>query len=145
MNFNERVKRARGHARLTQGQLASITGMTQRGIDRAENQKMRTGSAATVQIARACKVSAWWLATGEGDMEVSDAADFSEESMLVALATEHLPAHLRDHYVKELLGVAINFLPASHPQYKRAAAVYRKTQKRETVREELKGTPPRGR
>lgn len=64
--FGQRIKQARKHAKLTQEQLAKAIGMSQGSLSEAE--KVGLSSTYTVQIAKACGVSANWLATGVGHM-----------------------------------------------------------------------------
>lgn len=65
--YGLRLKQAYKHAGLTQVQLASAAGLSQAAI--SEACRVGTGSAYTVQFARACGVDAFWLATGDGEME----------------------------------------------------------------------------
>lgn len=64
--FGKRLKAARKHAKLTQKELAPLTGMSQSNLSDLEN--TAHGSSFTVQIAEACDVNPHWLATGEGEM-----------------------------------------------------------------------------
>ena len=67
MELKDRLKQARKHAGLTQTQLADAVGITQPSITDLERGKsQKTGYIA--QIAKACRVSALWLASGEGEM-----------------------------------------------------------------------------
>lgn len=67
MTIGQRVRRARNHAGLTQAKLAKAVGLRQATISELEKGESRS-SAYLVHIAKACGVSAHWLATGEGDM-----------------------------------------------------------------------------
>nr|WP_267964128.1 helix-turn-helix transcriptional regulator [Halomonas sp. MCCC 1A11057] len=71
MTIGERVRRARKYAGLTQKQLAEAVGIRQPTLSDLEKGDSRS-SAYLVQIARACKVNADWLATGRGEMEASN-------------------------------------------------------------------------
>lgn len=66
MNFAERLKKARKHAKLTQPQLAEkLKGlMTQQNISLLEN-GVSKGTEYTVQLANACNVNPNWLAMGD--------------------------------------------------------------------------------
>jgi len=64
--FASRVIQARKHAKLTQHGLSAATGIKQSTI--AEMEVSGQSSLMTPQIARACRVDAYWLATGEGSM-----------------------------------------------------------------------------
>lgn len=67
MNYSSRIKSARKHAGLTQAELASRVGVTQASISDLERGKSAS-STFTATLAKACRVSAEWLATGEGQM-----------------------------------------------------------------------------
>lgn len=67
MDLSERIKAARKHAGLTQRQLAEAASVEQPLISQLENKKtLKTAHVA--QIAKACRVSAIWPASGEGSM-----------------------------------------------------------------------------
>ena len=63
----ERIKAARKHASLTQKQLADAAKVEQPLISQLETGKTLK-TAYLTHIAKACRVSAQWLATGEGQM-----------------------------------------------------------------------------
>lgn len=67
MEYKDRLKAARKHARLTQGQLAEAIGITQTSISDLERGKSK-GTTFSARIARACGVSALWLEDGLGEM-----------------------------------------------------------------------------
>lgn len=67
MNYSERIKAARKHAKLTQSGLAAAVGIDQTSISNLERGKSR-GSSHTASIAAACGVNALWLETGLGEM-----------------------------------------------------------------------------
>jgi len=64
--YGNRLRAARKHAGLTQEQLRDKTGIAQSTISSAERDGQ--GSSETPVYAKACGVSALWLATGEGEM-----------------------------------------------------------------------------
>lgn len=64
--YGKRLRAARKFAGLTQEQLRDKTGIAQSTISSAERDG--NGSAETPVYAKACGVSALWLATGEGNM-----------------------------------------------------------------------------
>lgn len=76
MNFNDRLKLARQHAKLTQQQLADALGrddndqplMSQANVSGLERDPNTKGSIFTPQIANACGVDPVWLASGRGEM-----------------------------------------------------------------------------
>lgn len=65
--LGERIKTARQHASLTQKQLADAAKVEQPLISQLETGKTLK-TAYLTHIAKACRVSAQWLATGEGQM-----------------------------------------------------------------------------
>lgn len=66
-NFSERVRRARGYAKLSQAALAARLGVKQQAVQYLESPKNKaSGSKHTNAIAQACGVSADWLASGKG-------------------------------------------------------------------------------
>jgi phage repressor protein C with HTH and peptisase S24 domain len=67
MEFKDRIKAARKYAGLNQTELAERSGMTQTSISDLERGKSQSTSF-VAQIAKACRVSAMWLATGERTM-----------------------------------------------------------------------------
>lgn len=69
MTIGTRLKQARKHAGLTQGQLAAALNglMTQQNISLLESETT-TGTEYIVQLAIACGVSPEWLAMGKGEM-----------------------------------------------------------------------------
>ncbi|MDT8894216.1 S24 family peptidase [Halomonas sp. I1] len=67
MEFKDRLKAARKHAKLTQVQLAQKAGVHQSVISNLEQGKHR-GSSHVVKIAEACGVRARWLASEDGEM-----------------------------------------------------------------------------
>ncbi|MCO8162009.1 XRE family transcriptional regulator [Pseudomonas sp. 21LCFQ010] len=67
MDFKDRLKAARQHANLTQGQLAERIGITQTSISDLERGKSK-GTAFNARIAEVCRVSALWLESGSGEM-----------------------------------------------------------------------------
>lgn len=64
--YGKRIRAARKHAKMTQAQLAEAIGASQSNLSDMEGKA--TGSRFTPMVAAVCKVSATWLATGEGDM-----------------------------------------------------------------------------
>lgn len=67
MDIGQRVRHARKHAGLTQGELAKAVGMKQPSLSELERGLSRS-SAYLFQIAKVCEVNVEWLATGEGEM-----------------------------------------------------------------------------
>ncbi|TKD40615.1 LexA family transcriptional regulator [Azotobacter chroococcum] len=76
MNLSQRMKAARKHAGLTQKQLAEAASVEQPLISQLETGKTLK-SAHIAQLAKACGVSAIWLASGEGEMLPGDASNES--------------------------------------------------------------------
>jgi SOS-response transcriptional repressor LexA len=73
-NLADRLKAARAHAGLSQGELAKAAGVKQPVISQLETGK-NVGSTFVVSIAKACGVSPEWLVNGKGSM-VPDGSDF---------------------------------------------------------------------
>lgn len=67
MNYSNRLKAARRHAKLNQVALAVKSGVSQQTISKIER-GLQDASAFTVQFATACEVRPEWLATGAGAM-----------------------------------------------------------------------------
>jgi transcriptional regulator with XRE-family HTH domain len=67
MNLSERIVLARTHAKLTQKQLADLSGVTQQSISLLENGKQKQ-TTEIVSIAVACGVRSEWLALEQGEM-----------------------------------------------------------------------------
>ena len=67
--YGKRLRAARVYAKLTQQGLAAKTGISQSTISTAERENQ--GSSDTSVFAKACRVDAHWLATGEGSMSLS--------------------------------------------------------------------------
>jgi SOS-response transcriptional repressor LexA len=67
MNFSARLKAARKHAGLTQGELAAKLGINQVSISDLERGKSQSSSHA-YKMALICKVTPDWLIMGEGSM-----------------------------------------------------------------------------
>lgn len=67
MEYKDRIKIARAHAGLTQGQLADAVGVKQASISDLETGKSQSSSY-SASIAKACGVDALWLEKGQGAM-----------------------------------------------------------------------------
>ncbi|MCK9466198.1 MAG: helix-turn-helix domain-containing protein [Thiopseudomonas sp.] len=67
MDYKDRIKRARKHAKLTQGQLAKFVGVKQASISDLETGKSQSSSF-SASIAEACGIEPVWLETGSGEM-----------------------------------------------------------------------------
>ncbi|WP_267268540.1 XRE family transcriptional regulator [Pseudomonas protegens] len=67
MEFKDRLKAARRHAKLNQTELAERAGLTQTSISDLERGKSKA-TAFAAQIASVCGVSPMWLAEGVGEM-----------------------------------------------------------------------------
>lgn len=85
MNYGERLKKARGHAGLTQAGLADAIGnaCSQENISKLERGNA-TGSEYTALFASACGVNHFWLATGKEAMLSRDAPPGASPSYNVA-------------------------------------------------------------
>lgn len=97
----ERMKLARAHAQLTQVQLARKTGIKQPTISDLESGKQKK-SAYTTQIAHACGVSPFWLATGRGDMgatEDEEEMPLSDDEVRLLGMFRGLPQDFQHHII----------------------------------------------
>ncbi|MGQ0335711.1 XRE family transcriptional regulator [Halomonas elongata] len=68
MELKDRLKKARKARTMSQVRLAEVTGLDQTTISNLETGKVQSTSK-VVEIAHALRISARWLATGEGDMD----------------------------------------------------------------------------
>lgn len=91
MNLAQRMKAARKHAGLTQRQLADAVKVEQPLISQLETGKTLK-SAHIAQIAKACRVSAIWLASGEGEMVPPSRTDGGTIHELPAEPSNVIPA-----------------------------------------------------
>lgn len=76
MDYKTRIKRARKHANLTQGQLAEAVGVKQASISDLETGKSQASSF-SASIAKACGVDPLWLEVGTGEMTSSESGALS--------------------------------------------------------------------
>lgn len=74
MEYKDRIKKARAHAGLTQGQLADAVGVKQASISDLETGKSQSSSY-SASIAKICGVDALWLEKGRGEMLVTASAE----------------------------------------------------------------------
>lgn len=107
--FGARLLLARKHAGLTQTALAKAVSMSQGAY--AEAEKVGQGSAYTAQIARACGVSAEWLATGMGEMVPKTGSAFVR---ITHKQLEDLPEPMRE--IVENLALSLLALQQSHAE-----------------------------
>lgn len=71
MEYKDRIKAARQHAKLTQGELGKLVGIDQASISDLERGRSQRSSY-NASIARECGVSAIWLEAGGGTMLQDD-------------------------------------------------------------------------
>ena len=132
--FNKRVREARGE--LTQAELGKIVGIGQQGVDKLEN-RPAAGSSHTVQIAKACGVSPYWLATGDGPKFIQH---LPPEAAAIGAAWGAMPhGWAKDRIAHDLLATALPFLNAKHPLWKTADKLYRESLRRIDLKKELAG------
>lgn len=132
--FNLRVIEARRYSSLSQVELAKAAGCTQQAIAKLERRKA-LGSVHTVQIAIACNVSPYWLATGDGEM--LRPKDLSDDVLAVGVAWTHLKGNIKERFTKDLLELALPFVPTSHPLYKHIERLYRAAKRGQKVAADL--------
>jgi len=143
--FNKRVRKARDHAQLTQEQLAERVGelsgesISQKHIERMENRKTGRRSYYTAHIAAACGVNALWLASG-GERQMVNKIDIPDDALSIGAAWHYIkPKEVKDRQTADLLMIALNFIPSTHPLYRHAAKLYREAAKRRGITAALKG------
>lgn len=102
MTYGERVKLARERAKLTQVRMAEICGVTQPTISQIET-TVSIGSAYTTRFARACGVSAEWLADEIGEMvpTIFQTSDMKVGGVLKVM--EGQPEYVKDAIMKEVV------------------------------------------
>lgn len=85
MEYKDRIKAARRHAKLTQAQLAKLVGIDQASISDLERGRSARSSY-NASIAKACGVSAIWIESGAGQMigetEQSNVRDIVQPNMM---------------------------------------------------------------
>jgi transcriptional regulator with XRE-family HTH domain len=109
--YGQRLLTARTKAALTQVQLAKAAGISQGTL--AELEKIGQGSAFTPMLARACQVSAEWLASGEGPM-VGGAEGLSPEVAELAQIVNGLPKAQRE-WVLQMCRHAVEIVTKEPP------------------------------
>lgn len=107
MNLSERIVLARTHAKLTQRQLADLSGVTQQSISLLEKGKQKQ-TTEIVSIAVACGVRSEWLALEQGEM-VSGLHIEDERIKRGVQILEQLKAEYRLDDGIELLNTALKF------------------------------------
>lgn len=133
--FHERLKRARKNVGLSQTDLAAAAGCSQQLVQKLE-QPGAEGSTFVVQLAIACKVSPYWLALGDGEMVTP--TNIPPDALAIGAAWAQIKAEsLRNQLAKNLLEVALPFIPPTHPIYKHADKVFRAAKRGEKLAAEL--------
>lgn len=85
MEYKDRIKTARKHAKLTQVELAKLVGIDQTSISDLERGKSQSSSY-NARIATACGVSSLWLEHGVGEM-VDDRVPSDQTVIMMATGT----------------------------------------------------------
>lgn len=105
-SYWQRVEVALAHARETanlgQKAVAERAGTTQQVISGIITRKSR-GSEYTAQIAYACGVDAYWLATGKGQILPRSAGDLTADAMQVARGWMKLPEFKQAGYMQAII------------------------------------------
>lgn len=107
MDYGERLKLARKHARMTQEALAEAAELKQPSISYLENTTNGcTGSEFTARFARILGVSVDWLADEIGEMLPDYYQTTDPKIIAVARVMEPMPEYGKDAAVKDVAEVA---------------------------------------
>jgi len=107
MDYGERLKLARKHAKMTQEALADASEVKQPSISYLENIKNEcTGSEFTARFARVCGVSVDWLSDEIGEMIPEYYRTTDPKIIAVARVMEPMPEYGKDAAVKDVAEVA---------------------------------------
>lgn len=98
MNFSERIKAARLHAKLSQEELALAIGVSQGLISKIERGD-QDETASIVKIAKVCGVSPFWLDTEEGEM-VEEYPTYDKFDKQVLAIMQHMDMPTKYQLVK---------------------------------------------
>jgi transcriptional regulator with XRE-family HTH domain len=102
MRYADRLKRAIQHSKRTQAEVADAAGTTQQVVSAIITRKS-DGSMFTAQLAKACGVDPYWLATGNGPMLPNHGGDLSSQALEIARAWSKLPDFKRRTYTSAIL------------------------------------------
>lgn len=107
MSIGKRLKLARKHANLTQVELADkLKGITtQQNISLLENE-ITTGTEYIVHLAKACGVSAEWLAIGEGEMLIQNNLYLTPDMHAHLKVLQDLPDYARTEVIRDAIKTA---------------------------------------
>lgn len=122
MELSERIRKARQHAKLTQEQLSSKSGVAQQVISKLENGK-QFETAGIVKIARACNVSADWLEDETGPMLTRGSIDTEHdqpEYIRKVVETMHCMEPTEQYLAARLVETIAHPIPAA-PEIETAA------------------------
>ncbi|HET6718353.1 MAG TPA: helix-turn-helix transcriptional regulator, partial [Rhodocyclaceae bacterium] len=114
MDYGQRLKAAREHAKLSQLDLAEQAGIRQPSVSHLENSSKATGSEFTARFARITGVSVDWLADEIGDMIPMTYQTTDPKIIAAAKMMEPLPEYAKDVAVKDVAQVAQLIERASH-------------------------------
>lgn len=115
MDYGDRLKLARKHAKLTQEALAEKSDVKQPSISYLENSRNEcTGSEFTARFARVCGVSVDWLSDEIGEMVPSIYQTTDPKIIAVARVMEPMPEYAKDAAVKDVAEVAELIARAAH-------------------------------
>jgi transcriptional regulator with XRE-family HTH domain len=104
MTYGERLKQARKYAKLSQQELCTRIGIQQPSLSYLESGA--AGSEFTVQLARACGISADWLADETGEMLPSVYITSDPKIIAAAKLIEQLPEYAKNSAVEGVATVA---------------------------------------
>lgn len=102
MDFGKRLRTAREHAKLTQQELATASGVPQQTISKIERGDQDTSSY-TVHLAVACGVRPEWLAMEDGAMIQTGGGDQRLQTAIMIM--QEIPDYAIDDAIKGLTSI----------------------------------------
>lgn len=100
--YARRLAKAIEDSKQTQAQVAKAAGTTQQVIS-GIIKRNSAGSLLTAQLARACGVDAYWLATGKGNPHPATGADLSVTALELARTWGKLPPFKQRGYLQAIM------------------------------------------
>lgn len=100
--YAQRLAKAIEDSKLTQAKVAKAAGTTQQVIS-GIIQRNSAGSLHTAQLARACGVDAYWLATGKGSPHPASGTDLPVQALDLARTWRKLPPFKQRGYLQAIM------------------------------------------